>query len=723
MKQVLIREGRVVVQDMPPPECGPGEILVRTAFSLISAGTESQTLEQSAPEGLGSVWARRARKLGEAVQLLAARGVRDGTAALKSRIEGTSWATGYSLSGTVVRVGREVHDLAPGQRVACAGSASAHHAEIVAVPRQLVAAVPPSLSLEHAACVTLGAIALHGVRQADLRLGEFGCVVGLGMIGQLSAALLHAAGCRVLAVDTDASRVERARSLGLELVLVEGRDVVVTAVEQATAGRGVDAVLLTAATDSSEPLRQAIRLLRRRGRVVVVGSVGMELDRGGFYEKEAELRMASSYGPGRYDPSYEERGVDYPYSYVRWTENRNMSEFLRLAAEGALQLEQLVDRVFALDQAPAAYDAISDRSVERRPLGALLRYPSAAGLEAPNEHRSIEVVPARREHGLAVALVGPGSFAQGVHLPNVASLGSLARLRWIVGGSPNGAREAGRRWAAERVTTDLQEALDDDGVDVVLISTRHDLHADHACRALEAGKAVFLEKPAGLEPRQLDRLERCLRSCRRPFTLGFNRRFAPDVVALRERLDRRQGPLVIQYRVNADRLPGGHWLLGPQGGGRLVGEACHMIDLLGSLVGARRVGHRLEMMAPPAGAGLHRGDNFTLVCRYEDGSLTCLTYTSLGDAGRGKERIEAHWDGSTAVIDDFRGLEMTADVRRSAERAEPDKGHRELLRRFLEHAAGGAAEPIPWDSILATSRFVLSLDAEARGEPTDAGTL
>ena len=719
MKQVLIQAGRAVVREMPPPACGDGEVLVRASYSLISTGTETVTLAQSG-EAPAGVWTRRLRKLGEVVRMVTDRGLKNTVSAVRDRMEGPAAVTGYSLAGTVVRVGSAVDDLVPGQRVACAGAAAAHHAEFVAVPRNLVVPVPEDLDLDRAAFVTLGAIALQGVRQADPRLGEIVCVLGLGLVGQLTVGLLRASGCRVIGSDLVPERVETAGKLGLETGVAGGGDDLERAVDHATAGRGVDSVLLTASSPGSELIRQAVRLVRRRGRVVVVGSVGLELDRGELYHKEAELRISTSYGPGRYDPSYEQDGQDYPYAYVRWTENRNMETFIRLVASGTIDLSALRGESFPVDRAGEAYAALTAGPVEARPLFAMLRYPDSA---APGEipaRRAEVAAPPRRKKGLDVALVGPGSFAGEVHLPNLASLGAAAHLRAVVGRSANPAREIARRWAAEYAATDLEEILRDDDVDLVLICTRHDLHAEQAARALEAGKSVFLEKPAAINESGLQRLAGALGATAAPFVVGFNRRFAPDVASLVGHMRTRKGPLTVQYRVNAGKLPSGHWALGRQGGGRLLGEACHMVDLIGHLVGQPVTAHAIHALAPPAGRGdLPLGDNFQLSCRYADGSIANLLYTSLGSAAAGKERIEVHWDGHTAVIEDFKGLRVNgAD---HVTRQQPDKGHREILGRFVEHASGRGPAPIPAEEILALTRFMLDLDREMRAMPRSDG--
>ncbi len=705
-----------MVEQLPVPGCGPGEVLVETAYSLISAGTEAATLQGSTPTDAASRWSKRASKVGELLQMARDRGLRDAGSAVAARLEGPSTISGYSLSGTVLRVGSDVTDLLPGQRVACAGASCAVHAEVVAVPRNLVVVVPEGLPLDQAACVTLGAIALQAVRQADTRLGEIVCVVGLGLVGQLVAALLRAAGCRVVGTDIDGERVERAAALGLER-LVNGRtEEIETVVDHLTAGRGADAVVVAAASDSSEPLRQAIDLLRRRGRVVVVGAVGMDIDRSAFYRKDAELRISCSYGPGRYDPAYEERGQDYPYEFVRWTENRNMAEFLRLAREGHVPLAQLLDRRFSVEDAAAAYAAACPPAGGPRALGVLLEYPPAARSEEAADVPRAPVVPrSRPAAGLEVALVGPGCFANEVLLPALARLGGTASLRAVVGRTANSARETARKFGAAYAAVDVSEVLEDEAVQVVIICTRHDTHAELAVQALAAGKAVFLEKPAATRLDDLERLALAVAGSAGPFTLGFNRRFAPGVRALAALLESRSGPLVVNYRVSAGRLPRTHWTLGPQGGGRLIGEACHMIDLLGLLVGRRRTGQLLQPLQPGGGrADLPLGDNFALSCAYADGSVATLTYTSLGHEEAGKERLECLWDGRTAVFDDFRRLQLHGVSGADRSWEVPDKGHGALLGAFLDHCAGRGAEPIPWAEILDVSRFVLELDAQAR---------
>jgi len=570
------------------------------------------------------------------------------------------------------------------------------------------------MPLEHAASVTLGAIALQGVRQADLRLGEIACVIGLGLLGQLTVSLLRASGCRVIGVDLDPKRVARAATLGLEGGLVADTDDVETRIDHLTAGHGCDAVLLTAATPSSEPVRQAFRIVRRRGRVVVVGAVGMDVDRGPMFEKEAELRIACSYGPGRYDASYEVSGLDYPYAFVRWTENRNMEAFLGLVHEGRVPVGALLDRVVCVDDAAEAFRALSDVTSRERPLGVLLRYDSAAD---PSLARSIAVVPAPAIVGsLGIALVGPGSFATAVLLPTIAASAPQATLRTIVARTPNAAREAAKRWGAPVAATSLDEVLADPGVHACVIATRHDRHAEQAAMALRAGKGVFLEKPAALDLFELEQLTAAVIETGGPFTLGFNRRFAPDVLALAELLSGRTGPLMLLYRVNAGRLPADHWTLGPEGGGRLVGEACHMIDLARHLAGSAVASWSATPIAPPPNrSDLTTGDNVSITLRHADGSLATIVYTSLGHKDAGKETIEAHWDGATARIDDFSRL-IVHGRRGGLASHEPDKGHPELMRRFVAYAAGRAEAPVPHDEIFETSRLAIEIHLSLRRE-------
>jgi len=729
MRQVTQKqgEGKIRVVEVPPPALRPGGVLVRTAFSLISAGTERAKLELAQRSLAGKAMARpeQARQVWEAVW-------RQGPLAtwrkVSNRLEALE-PLGYSCSGVVLARGEGAEDLQPGDRVACAGAGYANHAEIVFVPRNLCVKVPgaeggmPGVSLEEAAFATVGAIAMQGVRQAEARVGELIGVVGLGLIGLLTVGILKAAGCRVLGLDPDPARRRVARELGAEAA--EAPDAP-AALELAGARFGLpgcDAVILTAATASDGPVRLAGRLCRDRGRVVVVGNVGMDLPRGLYYEKELELRLSRSYGPGRYDPDYEEKGRDYPIGYVRWTERRNMEAFLALIAEGRLELRRLITHRFEIGQAEQAYRLISSGEPH---LGVLLEYPRRA--EA-GQARVIAVAPRRPRapaagERVAIGLIGAGHFAQDVLIPALKASGR-ARLRAVATASGLTARSVAERFGFERAAAGAEPILEDPEIQAVVIATRHDAHARLAIEALRAGKHVFLEKPPATNAEQLEELAAACRAQAgaRLLMVGFNRRFAPAVKAVGEFLAASAEPRAMHYRVNAGYLPAGHWLHDPEsGGGRIVGEGCHFVDLLMVLAG----GPPVEVFARALpDLGRYRQDNVAALVAFADGSLGSLHYLANGDRGAGKEFLEISSGGATAAIEDFRRttLRRGGRVRRLGSWWRgPDKGHRAEIEAFLQAVLQGGPSPIALEEMLCSMRATLAVRESLRlGRPVRLG--
>lgn len=704
MRQVLIRRGAVEVAEVPAPGVRPGAVLVRVAYSAISAGTESAWAASLAEP----LWRRVLRDPGtvrRAWRRVRAQGLRATADAVRASRD-VGHPSGYSCAGRVVAVGDGVEDLRPGDAVACAGAQFAHHAEVVCVPRNLVAAVPTGCSLRDAAAGTLGAIALQGVRRAEPALGETAVVIGLGGLGLLSVQLLRAAGARVAAVDLDPRRVGVAAALGAEWAVrarrdeadVDGADPV-TAVVEATGGAGADLVLVAAATPSDRPMLEAMHMARKKGRVVIVGDVGLALAREPFYLRELDLRISTSYGPGRYDSSYEDEGLDYPYAYVRWTENRNLGEFLRLVAVGTVRLDPLVDSVRPVVEAPAAFAALS--GAEPRPLLSLLRYDAPDG--GPGG-RTVERAAKPAAAGtVRLALVGAGEFARGVLLPAIQATPGLACTA-VAARQGHVAEETARACGAALATTDVAALLARPDVDAVCLATRHDSHADLVAAAAAARKAIWCEKPLALDEAGLGRAVDAVRAAGVPLVVGFNRRFAPHVAALAERLAGRRGPCTMVYRVNAGRLPAGHWALGPEGGGRAVGEACHMVDLLTALAGGvpRLAGVAAGRPAvPPA-------EEFAASLEFPDGSVATLVYTALGHAAAGKEWLEVHAGGRTYVLDDFRSLHV--DGRRVGPRlGAPDKGHRVAVARFVACCRGEAPPPADLDTLAAVTRVTFAI--------------
>jgi predicted dehydrogenase/threonine dehydrogenase-like Zn-dependent dehydrogenase len=666
----------------------------------------------------------KARERPEQVKQVLRSVAREGLRATRERVQrkmSSQVALGYSSAGVVEAVGAGVDDLELGQAVACAGAGYASHAELVWVPKNLVVPVPDGVSFEHAAFATMGAIALHGIRQAQPTLGEVFAVVGLGLLGQLTVQMLQAAGVRVIAIDLDAERVALAAAHGALGVLRS--DPVEQAVAAATDGLGVDGVLITAATSSEDPIRLSGRITRDRGRVVVVGAVPMNVPRSPFYEKEIDLRFSRSYGPGRYDREFEEKGHDYPIGYVRWTERRNLSEFLRLVATGAVRLEPLTTRVWELDQAAEAYAAVQSGGGPP-PLGVVLRYPPTS--ESPerialpgvtvrgsrSDASSVAPGGARRHRSggrPGIGFIGAGSFAADMLLPALKKLDveliGVATARGVT------ARQAGEQFGFRYLAADAGTLIADDDIDAIFIATRHDDHARLASLALHAGKAVFVEKPLALDMASLeDVLSAAVHAP--PLLVGFNRRFAPATQFVLERLRRVPGARMVHIRANAGALPADSWVHDPEvGGGRIIGEGCHFIDLAGYLVGAKPVEVTATALRGPD-PGLRDNANITL--RYDDGSVATVLYTAKGNPHSGKERIEVFAGGMTAVIDDFRRAEVHGS-RTERWKGGQDKGHLEQLRRFTAAVRDGGESPIPLRELADSSSMTLQAAACING--------
>lgn len=712
MKQVLqaTRGGRTRVADVPPPALRPGAVLVRTRWSVISAGTERLIIELAGKSLVGKAMARPdlVRKTLEKVRR---EGVVSTFRAVSGRLSGDV-PLGYSASGDVLAVGDGVTDLKPGDRVACAGAGFANHAEILCVPRNLCARVPDGADLRAASAATLGAIALHAVRTADLRLGETAVVVGLGLLGQIAVQMLRSSGVRVVAVDRDPVRAELARKLGAAAA-ASGDDDPGALVRGLTDGHGADAAIVAAGSDDSSPTILAAQLCRRRGTVVVLGAVGMDLERRLFYEKELSLRMSTSYGPGRYDPTYEERGVDYPYAHVRWTEGRNLGAVLDLIARGQLDLAPLLTHEFAIERADDAYAVVRGERPEPF-LGIVLRYDGTA--EPAPAPRAPAPSASRRPRGTTVGLgvIGAGQFAVSVLLPALRGAGGVefAAVTTAGGATADAIR---RTFGFRRTAATADEVLASDDVDAAVILTRHETHAPLVIAALAAGRACFVEKPLAIRREQLAEVVLAMERTPGLVQVGFNRRFAPTTSALRARLANRTSPLHARYRVNAGRVPPGHWTLDPDvGGGRVVGEACHFLDLLAYVAGARIVRVEAERVGDDGAAAL---------LRFGDGSTAVLEYVTSGDASLGKEHVEVHWEGESYVLDDFRRLTRHAGGRaEELWKGAQDKGHAAECAAFVRAVREGGASPVPFsEAVDATDASFAVLEAIAGGSAVDLG--
>ena len=712
MKQVLqsLKDGRTKVADVPRPEVGRGQLLIASSRTLVSPGTERMLVDFGKAGLLGKA-RQQPDKLRLTLQKMRTDGLLPTIEAVVSKLD-QPLPLGYCNVGVVLQCGEGVSGFHVGDRVVSNGA----HAEIVACAANLCARVPDGVSDDDAAFTVLGAIALQGIRLAKPTLGEAVVVIGLGLVGLLTVQLLRANGCRVLALDLNQERIDLARRFGAQGVDAGAHADAVAAAEAFSRSRGVDAVIVTAATQSSEPIRLAATMCRKRGRIVLVGTSGLELSRADFYEKELSFQVSCSYGPGRYDPSYEEQGVDYPIGYVRWTEQRNFEAILDQLASERLDTAPLVTHRFAIEEAPAAYELMVGGPSA---LGILLEYPQAA---AAAEDRSVRLedrsirAPAsagQSAQGCRVAFIGSGNYATRALIPAFQSAGG--RLSTIASRGGVSGASAARKFRFEVATTDLNTVFDDPNIDLLVICTRHDTHADFVIRALEHGKDVFVEKPLALSEAEVDAIERQLSAtsevARRPLlTVGFNRRFAPQIVRMKRLLDARQEPKTMIMTINAGSLPNDHWLLDPKiGGGRIVGEGCHFVDLCRFLADSPIVSHRAS---PAIGRS---ADSATIALTFADGSTGVINYLANGSKSFPKERIEVFCDGGVLQLDNFRVLKGFGwPGFRSMKLWRQDKGQKGCAKAFLDACQGDRVDPVPVAELLEVARVSISLGRALR---------
>jgi predicted dehydrogenase len=726
MKQVVqsIRTGQVTVVDAPAPVVQAGQVLVRVAASVISVGTE-RNLMSFAGKNLLNKARSRPDLVRQVVQKARREGMLAAVEAARSRLDQVV-PLGYSNSGRVLAVGAEVEGIEIGDAVACAGGTYATHAEVVSVPRNLVAKVPGeggAVSSEHAAFTTLGAVALHGVRLGNPGLGELVAVIGLGILGQITIQLLKAAGCRVIGLDLHDVRARLAKALGADVVTTDPR-AMLSAVERASSGTGADVVLITADTASNEPVELAGEAARNRGAVVAVGAVGMQIPRKLYYEKELSFRVSRSYGPGRYDPHYEEKGRDYPVAYVRWTENRNMQTFLQLIADGKLELEPIITHRFPIAHAADAYSLISGKTGEAF-LAVVLSYPDEPSLlhriqvrlaEAPQVPLPAgERSPAARD--LRIGLVGAGGFASSTLIPAIKKIRG-AELIGVCAATAASTQHAAHKFGFRFSTTSFEELLADPDISTIVIATRHHLHARQVVAALECGKDVFCEKPLALNADELRSIAKAFEENPRSLlAVGYNRRFAPLAKRMKEFLAKCGEPLAIHYRVNAGYIPPEHWIHDPeQGGGRIAGEVCHFIDFAMFLAGSRPT--CIETTALP-NVGRYRNDNLVVMMRFESGSVATITYIANGDKSFGKERVEVFGGGGVAVLDDFRRLELSREGRRNVyqTRLRHDKGHVAEWLAFAAAQRSSGPPPVSFEEVqVSTVATLAAVESLRRGE-------
>ncbi len=701
MKQLLqnLRDGKTEVAEVPVPTPQPGMVLVRTAASLVSAGTERMLVEFAEKSLVG-----KARSRPDLVRQVVDKARREGVLstleAAFNRLD-QPMPLGYSSAGTIVALGEGVTGFQVGQRVACGGGGHAVHAEYALVPQNLLAALPDAVSFEAGAFATLGAVALHGFRLAGPQVGERVAVIGLGLLGLLAVGVARQASCAVFGVDLNPSRVELASRMGATASLSTGAEEAAIAFSR---GQGCDLVLICASSESNDPVELAAAIARDRARIVAVGAVGMNIPRREYYEKELTFMVSRSYGPGRYDPAYEEKGQDYPIGYVRWTEGRNLQAFVDLLAAG-LDVSPLITHRFPIESASVAYDLLTGKRGEAY-LGIVLTYPESA--QRPLQRVTFRPAAAPSAAQVRLGVLGAGNFATATLLPALQRVKGLERVG-IASASGLSARHAARRHGFAYAASDTEEILNDAAVNTVAVLTRNNLHAAQALDALRAGKHVFCEKPVALNEDELGEIMAELEKPNCPLLMvGFNRRFAPLAVRLQSFLTGRGEPLYAHYRVNAGYLPPEHWLNDPAiGGGRIIGEACHFVDFITFLVG--QPPSAVSAAGLPDG-GRYSRDNVSMTFEFPDGSVGVVDYLANGYRALPKERIEVFAGGRSAVLDDFRRLELYHRGRREVfrSRLRQDKGHRAEWDAFARAVAAGGPPPIPYEHLLGVTRAIFA---------------
>jgi predicted dehydrogenase/threonine dehydrogenase-like Zn-dependent dehydrogenase len=720
VKQILqnIRNGQLSVADVPAPLAQPGHLVIANAASLISAGTEKMVMDLAGKSLLAKA-KERPDHVRRVIEKARNEGLLNTIRSVREKLD-DPMTMGYSSAGIVLACGGGVENYKPGDRVASNGS----HAELVAVPVNLCAAIPADVTLEHASFAVLGSIALQGIRLARVELGATVFVIGLGLVGQLTVNLLAASGCRVIGTDLDPAKCELAKRMGAS---VAEPGLSAARVEQASAGLGADAVLITASTKSNGPIELAAASVRKRGRVVLVGVVGLELDRRPFYFKEAEFVVSCSYGPGRYDPDYEELGRDYPAAYVRWTEQRNIAAVLQSMSAGGLDVEPLISHRFPVERATDAYAMI--KAGDEPFLGVLLQYDSSAHatpvttiqLKRECDSQSSVLDGDRKHHGpYGVGVIGVGNFARTVLIPQIVSNASLSPVILCSAAGVHAAH-SGEKHGFQRASTDEDAVFADAAVDVVFSVTQHHLHARHVCKAIDAGKHIFVEKPLCLTLEELQEIEQALRNAESAapnVMVGFNRRFAPLAQQLKDAVAKSRATLTISFRFNAGAISADHWTQHPElGGGRIIGEACHAIDFVTWLTDSLPVKVYAESVGGNDAAAVS-DDQCFITIRHANGSVSNIAYLAGGDKACPKERIEVFGGGVTAILDDFRSLTVYDHGKRNVTKARQDKGHRNEVRRFADAVKNGTASPISWPEVYSTTlTSILAVESLREGVP------
>jgi predicted dehydrogenase/threonine dehydrogenase-like Zn-dependent dehydrogenase len=710
MKQVIqnFKTGKLYVDEVPLPSLSKGMVLVENKFSLISAGTERSTVKVAKASLLGKA-KQRPDLVAQVLQNIKKEGLKATLQKVQTKLD-TLKALGYSTAGQVLTSMDSNLYFKPGDRVACAGQDYASHAEVVSVPQNLVVKIPDNVSYEEASFTTLGAIALQGVRQADPKLGEIVCVIGLGLLGQLTCQLLKANGCKVMGIDFSTGLVQLAKESGTDEAILRNDPDLHTKISNFTNGYGFDNIIITAAAASNDPIELSAEIARKKGKVIVVGAVQLNVPRDPhFYRKELDLRLSCSYGPGRYDVSYEEDGNDYPYGYVRWTEQRNMEAFLQLISQGRVNVKPLITHTFHIDQAETAYDIVMGK-VQEPHIGILLHYPENEAKFATRF--SIQSNPVQQ---INAGFIGAGSFAQSYLIPNVKSQG--VSLDTVVTSKGITANNVAQKFGFNNASSNSDDVLNKADINTVFIATPHNSHAQYVLEALKRDKHVFVEKPLAMKEDELEEINAYCRQHGKNVMVGFNRRFSPVAEELKKAFRDSSEPLVINYRVNAGLIPKEHWTQNENiGGGRIIGEVCHFIDLMQFFTDALPQTVYAQCLSKH-NEQVKNDDNLIINISFSNGSVGTIIYVANGDKSLPKERAEIFGGGKVGIINDFRSGEVYAGNKSKVLKLE-GKGHAQEVQRFLEAVKYGKEYPISFESIYATTKATFKvLDSLYTGMP------
>ncbi len=693
-----LSNGEMTVQEMPAPVLGKGMVLVKNHYSLISAGTEGSTASTARKSLIGKA-KERPQQVKQVLEVLAQQGPVQTYRAVSKKLEAYS-PLGYSSAGEVIAVGEDVTQFTTGDWVACAGVNFANHAEIIAVPVNLCVKLPENTDLKAASYNTLGAIALQSIRQADLRLGETCAVVGLGLLGQLTGLMLKASGVNVIGIDVSEPPVKLAQQHFAGLALTRNTPGIENQIAEYTNGLGADAVIIAAATTSADPINFAGAIARKKGKVVILGAVPTGFERDPYwYKKELELKMSCSYGPGRYDLNYEEKGIDYPAAYVRWTEKRNMEAFQQLLASGTMDISYLTTHEFSLEDAPKAYDMIVNKSEPY--LGIILKYNTEKPVQLQNKVKTGEAKPVSK---INIGFIGAGSYAQGNLLPNIPKNNDMV-CKGVLTNNGTTSKRVAERFGFEFCTSNEKDILENPVINTLFIATRHDSHAQYVLKGLEAGKHIFVEKPLCLTIDELEQIknEQQATSNKQQVMVGFNRRFSSLSTQLKKQMG--NGPMSLIYRVNAGHIPGDTWIQDMEiGGGRIIGEACHFIDYLTWINGSLPVS--VYASALPVAGGFN--DTVNININFANGSTGMVAYYANGPKSMPKEYIEVFHNGSSGVINNFKELRMFGKTKQKKKLLNLDKGQKQMVEQFLQSLLTGKPL-ISFEEIVAVTKATFAV--------------